>query len=278
MHQIHRELIYDINRFSTQVNFFKPKLYSEMRSLVCNNNSKVVNEITGMFFIIDEIFNVNISFFANTIMEYDYFGFANVKRNTRCAIEAYVDLHNLIYADSDLYIELLKHIEIQAWKLNKANISPKDEKDIKQKIEYYQYSDEKFIKCLKKYNVNYNKEFISFSSKLAIAQMCKIDGEDGKEGNAKYLREKFSQYSSFAHPNIFAQTPVNERDTDAKELIKLNICLIMFSLTSIVEYITKCGVNNSLLSNELNNIRRDMEQIKNNIKNSNQIFIFYGNN
>jgi hypothetical protein len=278
MHQIHRDLIYDINQLINKINIFKPQLYNEMQSVVCNNHSNVVNEIAGMFFIIYEIFMTNTNFFANTIKEYDYFGFSNVKRNTRCAIEAYVDLYNLIYAESDLYMELLKHIETQAWKLDKDNILPEDKEIIHKKIESYKYNHEKFKDCLRKYSVNYSKGFINFSSKLTIAKRCMIDGEDGKNGNSKYINEKFSEYSSFAHPNIFARTPDSERDADAKELIKLNIYLISFSISSMVDYLKKRGINTSQLSVELNYIGIDVEQITSKIKNSNQIFVFYNNN
>ena len=80
---------------------------SSMRLILVNNQTILATKEYWLYYYIREDFVANFYALYNTDIDLDCFGFTVVQRNTRHAIEAYLDLVNLV-ADSE-YLTVLEY-------------------------------------------------------------------------------------------------------------------------------------------------------------------------
>lgn len=80
---------------------------SSMRLVLLNNQSIATTKEYWLYYYVKEDFVANFYALYNTDIDLDCFGFTVVQRNTRHAIEAYLDLANLVN-DSD-YMTVLEY-------------------------------------------------------------------------------------------------------------------------------------------------------------------------
>lgn len=157
-----------------------------------------------LFYFIQEDFRTNLWSLYQINIDADIFGFPNIRKNTRHAIEAFLDLYNLC-SDSD-YIELLKFCSKQT-----SNI-------------------EKYEKYL------YNEQFTIFSK-------CKIAREMyGKDFN--FLIDISKKSNEFIHPNVFIDIIPIERRDEKQKILKELVCINCYLLSEAYLLLLKQFNNN----------------------------------
>ena len=178
--------------------------------MVSTKNELKVEPLYKLFYLINECFTMNLDLLSKTYIDYDILGFAGVKRNTRVAIEAYIDLYNLVVNND--YLMVMK-------KYNRIDFENTNEQEI-----YDNYMETN----------RFNNEYVSKKTKIDIA---KKNGMNAKF--ADYLSEIYDNYSDYSHPNIFViknYEYVSKEELDNKELIKLNINLLYDSLKTLSQW------------------------------------------
>lgn len=143
-----------------------------------------------LFYFIKEDFRMNLWSLYQTDIDVDFFGFPMIRKNTRHAIEAFLDLYNL--CSEQEYMEILKYCA-------------KQKSDI-QKYRKYLYREQFTI--ISKYNIAkemYDKDF-------------------------SFLIEVSKKSNKYVHPNVFIDIiPVEQREEKLKilhELVLTNIYLL----------------------------------------------------
>lgn len=143
-----------------------------------------------LYYFIREDFRGNLWSLYNVDIDTDFFGFPLIRKNTRHAIEAFVDLHNL--CSNQEYIEVLKYCA-----------------GIESNIEQYR----KYL---------YKRQF-TIQSKVEIAEE-----KDGKDFS--HLLKISKECNAFIHPNVFVNIlSTNERaekEKILKDLLKTNVYLL----------------------------------------------------
>lgn len=155
--------------------------------LLLNNQGLNSQKEYWLFYYIKEDFFANWISLQNYNIEMDVLGFAHIKRNTRHAIESFLDLYNLS-KDAD-YIEVLKYCA--------------KEKD----YNIYKYR-----------NYMYKNQF-TIKSKFNIAKCYK--------GEFKNFIDITHECNSYVHPNVFIDLPtinnMQVKQDVLKRLLSVNI-------------------------------------------------------
>ena len=161
--------------------------------------NQLINEIPGirekeeywLFYFIREDFSANLFSLCGMDIDTDFLGFPVIRKNTRHAIEAFLDLYNLC-RDQE-YINVLK------------------------------YCSNKKANGIGKYkNYIHNKQFTIYS-KVKIAK-------EEYDQNFEFLIDIAKESNAFIHPNVYVDViPVSERIKKIeilKRLLGINIYLL----------------------------------------------------
>lgn len=215
----------------------------------------------GLFYLIRENYQINIDLLNKTNIEYDSFGFAGGKRNTRVSIEALLDLYNLK--------ENYKYITVMKKHCNE---------------EMDQNENQEYNKIMKSYN--FDNGYVSFKTKNDIASINGLNDEFNTEDKfTEYLKKYYEKYSDYAHPNIFIiNNDIGYKERECKDLIILNLQMMGIALKYIsyiicLEY-EKDNKNKKYLERhkkDVEAIRSSINSIINTISNDNTRIFEYVN-
>lgn len=158
----------------------------------------MINNIPGLtarkeywlFYFIKDDFRANVSSLYNVDVDTDFLGFPVIKKNTRHAVESFLDLYNLC-SDQD-YMDVLKYCSYES-------------------------------KCAGKYSSYLHNGQFTIISKNKIAK-------EKYDGDFQFLVDIAQQSNAYIHPNVFVDViPVNERNKKEnilKKLLNTNIFLL----------------------------------------------------
>lgn len=178
------------NELFNQNNIYNFIEWSVNKLISISPGIKATKEYWLFYYIKDDFCN-NLSSLCNRDISIDFLGFPQIKKNTRHAIEAFIDLNNLI-SDNE-YITVLEYCSKQG-----------------------KYSS--------KYNEYLYKGQFTIQSKFNIANELY-----GKNFNQD-LMETCKGSNNYVHPNVFVKV-IDQNDTETKkkilkELLNINLFLL----------------------------------------------------
>ena len=229
MIKLSRNLINDLMNFDGMLDNSPYNINNGIERLIHITSNKILSDVAyRLFYIIRENFQTNLNIFSNTIIDYDCFGFATVKRNTRNSIEAYCDLFNLV-ANND-YIEIMK----------KSSSLP--------------YDRQKYTIYMNSFPNSYND--LTIQTKRLIAEKNGL-----KPMFSSQLKNCIKFYNNYVHPNVFIMefnnnNNNNNSESDIKELLCINIALEFNALCELTKYVENNYTNIS--PNDLNTHRSSL--------------------
>lgn len=160
-------------------------------ALVLNNQAITMQKEYWLFYYIKEDVISNFYSLQRADINLDFLGFPTIKRTTRHAIEAYIDLFNLCHDPE--YIEVMKYCA------NKEN------------------------KIAEKYGCYRYKNQFTIHSKIQIAK--EIHGAD-----MEHLLYISKDSNSYVHPNVFVdvigQLDIAKKDAVLRELLMANFLML----------------------------------------------------
>lgn len=195
------------------------------RLIEYTKNRILQNEKYRLFYMIQEIYRTNIFSFEINIIEYDFGRFAMAKRNTRTAIELYLDLYNLI-KDAQ-YIEVIKY---NCEKIDENNGVFQNFID-KYKIGKFKNEDTN--------NIWKTKHKIDMFDKRKLALAL---GQHQQAIDTMKILTK--DYNHYVHTNIFDDFII-DKETDIKRLLSININLYNGAYQSLIKEIMSNLDNNT---------------------------------
>lgn len=172
---------------------------ASINRLVNNNLDLTVSKEYWLFYFIKDDFRANFSSLYGTNIDLDFLGFPVIQKNTRHAIESFLDLFNLCN-DQD-YMEVLKHCAHEQ-------------------------------KSTGKYSAYLYKEQFSIQSKCKIAK-------EKYGADFQFLVDLSKKSNAYIHPNVFVDViSVSEKDKKEsilKELLSTNTYLFDYAYRLILK-------------------------------------------